>query len=527
MRHALPIPGWKLSARQALSLLLAAACIAPARAAEALPAGIDWLPGRNGAEVDAAFARARAENKPLFLYWGAVWCPPCNQVKATIFSRADFIERARHFVPVYVDGDAAGAQALGSRFKVGGYPTMVLFRADGSEITRLPGEVDGSRYMQVLGAGLAGGRPVKSLLAAAQAGRGLPAAHWQQLAFYSWETDEQALLPRAQRVAVLWKLAQSSLAAAPDASARLALKAMLVAARDPAAADALDKRAALMRLRGAIADPRVARAVFPELSYGAEPLPALLTAADTAQRSQLLAEWDRRMTAFANDGSLARLDRIAAAGARVGLARVTLPKGALPLALQTEVRAVTHLAMRSVTDRYEREAVVTAAADALADAGLLDESDALLQAELKVSATPYYHMLGLASNARKRGDAAAALGWYERGWQASQGPATRLQWGGSYLRALLDLAPDDADRIERTARAVLGELTPRPESFSGRNAGVLDRLGGRLADWNKDGRRDAVIGRLRAQLDPLCRQLPPSAERDSCSRVLDGRAKGA
>jgi thiol-disulfide isomerase/thioredoxin len=525
------IPWSKVPAALLAGALLAAVPGAPARAADAMPTGIDWLRGGNGTEVDAAFARARAERKPLFLYWGAVWCPPCNQVKATIFSRADFIERARHFVPVYVDGDAAGAQALGSRFKVNGYPTMILFRADGSEITRLPGEVDGSRYMQVLGAGLAGGQPVKSLLAAAQAGRALPPAHWQQLAFYSWDTDEQALLPKAQRSAALWKLAQSSVAAAPDASARLALKAMLVAARDKPAADALDKRAALVRLRAAIADPRVARAVFPELGYGADTLPALLTEAGSPARGQLLAEWDRRMTAFANDGSLARLDRIAAAGARVGLARVTLPKGALPLALQTEVRAVTLLAMRSVTDRYEREAVATAAADVLADAGLLDESDALLQAELKVSATPYYHMLGLASNARKRGDSAAALGWHERAWQASQGPATRLQWGGSYLRALLDLAPDDADRIERTARAVLGELAPQPESFSGRNAGVLERLGGRLAEWNKDkerdGRRDAVIGRLRAQLDPLCRQLPPSAERDACSRVLDGRARGA
>ena len=60
---------------------------------------------------------ARAETKPVFVYWGAKWCPPCNQVKATLFNRQDFIERSRAFVPVYVDGDSPGAQKIGARFR--------------------------------------------------------------------------------------------------------------------------------------------------------------------------------------------------------------------------------------------------------------------------------------------------------------------------------------------------------------------------------------------------------------------------
>src|SRR5206468_4303469 len=100
---------------------------APAPSATAAAAnGIAWQSG----DVDAVFAAAKADRKPVFLYWGAKWCPPCNQVKATIFDRQDFIERSRHFAPVYVDGDSPSAQRLGSRFKVSGYQSVVLFTLD-------------------------------------------------------------------------------------------------------------------------------------------------------------------------------------------------------------------------------------------------------------------------------------------------------------------------------------------------------------------------------------------------------------
>ena len=511
--------------KRTLAGLLAAAAIAllPGRgfAADPLPPGVAWHTG----EVDSAFARARQEGKPLFLYWGAVWCPPCNQVKATVFSRQDFIARARLFVPVYIDGDAPGAQKLGARFKVSGYPTMILFRPDGAEVTRLPGEVDGGSYMRVLALGAASARPVKALLASARAGKPLAANDWQLLAWYSWETDEQALVARGELVPTLWQLAQASNGAAPEASARLALKAMTAASRTPADKAPLDKAAALQRLRATLASPMVARANFAELVYAAGRLPGYLTEPNTPAREQLLREWDRLLLRQSGDGTLARLDRIAATDARVSLARVDAPKGPLPLALQTEVRAVTHRAAREATDRYEREAVITASAQLLADAGLPEESDTMLNAELKRSATPYYLMLGLAANARQRGDHAAALAWYEQAYAGAQGPATRLQWGTSYVRALVDLAPADAARIERAARSVIGELEPKPETFHGRNSTALVRLGGKLDEWNRDGSHNAALARLREQLASVCAQLPAqSPERAECTAVLASRA---
>ncbi|MCE2971142.1 MAG: thioredoxin family protein, partial [Burkholderiales bacterium] len=109
--------------------VLSAPTLAAPKASAVSGEGIRWFDG----DVDAAFALAKREKRPLFLYWGAVWCPPCNQVKATVLNRQDFIAAARPFVPVYIDGDATGAQRLGTRFQVAGYPTMIVFRPDGTE----------------------------------------------------------------------------------------------------------------------------------------------------------------------------------------------------------------------------------------------------------------------------------------------------------------------------------------------------------------------------------------------------------
>lgn len=495
--------------------------------------GIAWQHAANDAEVEAAFALARRENKPVFVYWGAKWCPPCNQLQATLFNRHDFIERSRAFVPVYVDGDKPGAQKLGARFKVRGYPTMVLFDPAGTELTRLPGEVDAEQYNQVLTLGMAAQRPAKAVLADALAGgdapRGLGANDWKLLAFYSWDTDEQQLAPKDKLPDLLRQLGQACPPEQAQTATRLLLRAVAAAA-PTSDAKRVNPRPVwpdaetLGELARRVADPAMARAQADVLSNRATELVRGATAPGTPQRQLWVDVLNVALKGLAADTTLSRADRMMAVIARVDLARLDLATRArpvLPEPLLAEVRDHAARADREITDGHERQAVVTTAAYMLERAGLADESDALLQSNLGRSHSPYYLMSALASNAKKRGDVSAALGWYEQAFDKSEGAATRLQWGASYLGALIDLAPTDEARIERAAQQLLAEAASQPNVFYERSARSLQQAGRRLLGWNQGGRHAGVLKRLQAQLDAVCGQLDRGdPQREVCEGLL-------
>ena len=389
------------------------------------------------ARKGGAFAQARTEKKPLLLYWGARWCPPCNQLKATLFNRADFIEQSKAFVAVGIDGDAPGAQKLGTRFKVRGYPTLILFSPNGSEITRLPGEADAGQVMKVLQLGLSSGRPVKAVLADARAGKKLAANEWRLLGFYGWETDEQQLLSAEQRPATLAQLAKASEGVDPEASTRLWLKSVGAMA-DGKAADP----AQLPRLRALLADPAQSRSQMDVLTNEAPDLVKAFAPQPGEARTTLLAEFDTALKRLNEDATLSRADRLNALQGRIDLARLDSPKDdphpkGIPPALLAEAREQAAKANREITDGYERQAVVTGAAYLLGRAGLWKESDELLKSALARSHSPYYLMSQLAGNAKKQGKKAEALRWSEEAFNKSEGPATRLQWGANYLAALI------------------------------------------------------------------------------------------
>ena len=484
------------------SLSFMTAMPANAHTAPAQQGGIAWHQG----DVDAAFALAKASNKPLFLYWGAVWCPYCNQIKATIFNRQDFIERSKFFVPVYIDGDSASAQKLGARFKVRGYPTMILFKPDGTEVTRLPGEVDGARYLQVLQLGMSATHSVNDLLKLALSDAAkVSADEWRLLSFYSWDTDEQQVVSKSEVASTLLKLAKVS--THPESARRLELKAWA------AMADMKDKPEfepdlAAGNLLKILSIPKLARENMDVLLYSATNLTTVVSSEGSTLRGQLYEAWGIALLRMMDDTTLSKVDRLAAISARIAMARMVTPKGDLPKELVQSVQQRIAELDKTTDNVYERQALISAAAQTLTSAGLMEQSDNLLKAELKRSQTPYYYMLGLASNAKKRDDKVAALNWYEQAYQAAKGPATRLQWGATYLTNLLDLTPQDDGRIEKAANGVLADLAVTPDAFYERSRRSLERISEKMLTWNKGGEHKAVFDKVQSQLSGICRKLP-------------------
>ena len=95
-------------------------------------------------DFDAAKAKAAEESKDLLVdFSGSDWCYWCQRLDGEIFSKPAFIDQAgKHFVFVKIDFPSdmsaqsrqlqAQNQQLAQRYRIQGYPTVILMRPDGT-----------------------------------------------------------------------------------------------------------------------------------------------------------------------------------------------------------------------------------------------------------------------------------------------------------------------------------------------------------------------------------------------------------
>jgi thiol-disulfide isomerase/thioredoxin len=487
--------------------------------------GIQWLKG----DVEGAFALAAEQNKPVFLYWGAEWCPPCHAIKARVFKTREFLERSRLFIPVYLDGDTEDAQRYGERFAVMGYPTMIVFAPDGTEVTRIPNGIDIQAFADVLDLAMSSLRPLPDIARGIATGQPPDARDCKLFAYYSWEQDNDQVLAELESPLLFESAAQQCGKDHPDAP-RLDLLYLEYAVRaatrddDPIPLSVQDKQAALARLNAILTDPHAIRANTMVLIFFGDQLAAALTDAESNERARLVDALRRAFDVIAADEAASATDRLHASMGKRNLERIDdpdSPNAPVSDALEAEILARVAWADATTTTPHERQAVINAAANVLISAGLNDHAEALLLREIERSKQPYYFMSGLAELAEEDGDTAAALDWLKRAHEGSRGPATRFQWGRDYVVGLIRMTPEDAATIQAQTVSLFEELQRSDGMFYHRTARIMTRLEEQLLEWNANGDYDAQLRAIRATVNGMCSAIQnEDSSRERCEAFL-------
>jgi len=467
---------------------------------------IAWRHG----DVDDAFAEAKESQKPVLLYWGAKWCPPCNMMKQTLFKDAAFIAETRNFVPVYLDGDAKGAQLWGEKFGVQGYPTVIVLRPDHSEVTRLSGGSMASNLADVLGVAAKRTVSTEELLRRAADPRNLSADDWALLANYDWLDDPKHFKDQKEEAALTDRLAAA--AADPAVKRKLTLTSLVLstggsdkATLTPAQVTQLE--AVLPAVLSDYAETKANRQI---LGYAGASL--VLALPDKTAQQKLGAALIAALDRVASDGSLPLGDRLDTLSADVALSKAANSGKVAPQVL-AKVRQRVAMVDHAANNPMLRQAVIPDAGELLAQAGDPAAGAKLLEAELPHAIAPYYFMMDLASMAEDRKDNKAAIAWARKAAQTAEGPATRIQWAILYSDFVLRLTPEDKAAVEQSADAVIDALGQNDSGYAQRTAKKAQVWAKELQDWSKAHGGHAVIGRLATRMADAC-------TKSGCKNVL-------
>jgi protein disulfide-isomerase len=509
--------------------------------------------------VDEAFEIAKAEDKPVFLYWGAVWCPPCHYLKEKVFKTESFAQKSQDFVMVELDGDTERAQALGEAFAVMGYPTVIVLDGDRNEIMRMSSGIPVDEYELVLDAAVAMRRPVGEVLDEVMAvgPSEAPPELLRMLAYYAWGQDDKIGLPAEEELATFRALFEGAPEEPRTVKSRFLaqyLDALISAAGDASdeaeeagtepepVVDAEERAALAAQMTTVLEDPVLRNVNLWHVSYWSRETVELLFPEAGPERDAFAAAWVAASDAIQNDESLTVDDRLSgiypemeiykllnppapvveaeegAAGeggdegdeAAEGAAEEETPP-ALSMELQDKVRARVQWAAETAKEGGEMQAVMSSMIWLLGEAELEDEASALLEASLDKTLAPYYYMSSMSSMAETPEE---KIAWRKRAWDESAGPATRFQWGLGYLSTLMNEAPEDAALIESETMAVLDELLQNEDAFHQRNQRRLSSLASSLESWNEEaeGAHDAVLARLRERVSSACVRYADAAD---------------
>lgn len=96
-----------------------------------------------------ALAKAKKENKLIFLDIYATWCGPCKKLKKRTFTNNKVGAYFNaNFINVTLDGEEGDGAVLSSKFNIDSYPTLFFINGDGKIVKKDVGYLSANELLR-------------------------------------------------------------------------------------------------------------------------------------------------------------------------------------------------------------------------------------------------------------------------------------------------------------------------------------------------------------------------------------------
>lgn len=457
--------------------------------------------------------QAKNNKQKVFVYWGAVWCPPCNELKEQVFSHHRFPELVGHMLPIYLDGDSEQAQYWADKLQVSSYPTILLLNSDGRELTRISESLTFDEFEAAISSSKLDqlesfDSSVESALA-----RQATASDWSILAYHNWNDELATKFDREELLNHRLTIAKIFPNNFPEGRA-LFLSQTLIALADDVASESKNSKFASNEHRALanqwleylMDDPKRAFVARRLLIYEVKNVATFVTRDNSKRLSALQKRWLAALTQISQNETLGLDDWLWTNYAQMQFHQLMNPSSRrYPKSINAKIKqAVAKVSQQAKTD-FQRASVIPGAAYLLREIGEGHLARQLLTVELKKTKSPWYIYSALASLEERLGNKSAALDFVQKAHKSAIGRATKLQWVANDLLMTTRIGDDQEDaRLIQLVSRFYKLAYGLSDGFSGRNFLRLEAVSDALTKYKNNAKiRDILLS-----YSERCSELP-------------------
>lgn len=461
-----------------------------------------WFQG----SVSDAFAAAAKQQKHIILYWGAEWCPPCNDLKDQVFSHSEFPQFASRYIMVYLDGDSEGAQTWGEKLKVSGYPTVVLLDPKGKELFRFSSGMDFVEFKKAIGAAVASGKNVKTLISNLKSKQPkLSLEDWQTLS--TTYIDQGALGLDDQTTEKLieksWRLCPSDF---PVGKATFAAGLWDSSLQEKSSLKEPFKANEDAILEQILASGLTMDAARNSLMNEPQKKIKSLKPENKERVRQRLAIYVKDL---ATSPARAPSERAMALHSYLDLESMAPAPNLVNLRLETQQNLDSIL--QATTSSHQMASTYPEVASIIEQLSGPKDAVVFLESKIPGAKTPWYFESMLSSLENTLGNQAKALEWSEKAKSSSKGSATKLQWISKDVALKSKVLEKSDAKVTATISEFFAEATHQSDKFDGRNVSAHKRVAAVIHDLGTNGAESRKKALAFCQKDKKCLSMYSAA----------------